>query len=257
MSASLPLPSNEALLPLLGASEKERDVEALILSYATGHAAMDVGIGLLGFIPIPGAGLAATVAAIGIQSPAIYKPMAKEIASIYGRNPDRIAGREVERAQTTGAIQDAAVFFGVEFFEEIARELLHELGVGLGLSIIPIVGGFVGIALDIKIAWTLTWRVGLMLALYHENGGKWIKSRKHTYELAKKFVKAGTKDDSPQPRVADFVKSVSEVGNNQGAAVSMLAETLIETGLSKGDVARKLREKGVSSELIARVMATF
>lgn len=56
--SSLALPSNAALLPLLARAEKREAVEALILGRARKHVAMDVTIGVAGFLPLPGAGLA-------------------------------------------------------------------------------------------------------------------------------------------------------------------------------------------------------
>jgi uncharacterized protein (DUF697 family) len=49
----------------------------------------------------------------------------------------------------------------------------------------PFVGGLVGAALDYVIATAMTWRVGTMVAIYYQNGGKWVGDRKHTLELAK------------------------------------------------------------------------
>ena len=63
---------------------------------------------------------------------------------------------------------------------DAAEGHLRRQGVG-----IPLVGGLIGAALDYVIATAMTWRVGTMVSIYYQNGGKWVGSRKHTFELAK------------------------------------------------------------------------
>jgi len=155
--SALTLPSNEALLPILGRTEKREGVEKLILSYAQGHAAMDVAIGAVGLLPIPGAGLGAMIATISAQGPVIYQPLAREIAAIYGREFGSTERSEVLRGAVGGGLRDVAIDFGTDFFTEIAGELAQELGLGGVISIIPVLGGLVGMFLDVKIAWTMTW----------------------------------------------------------------------------------------------------
>jgi hypothetical protein len=251
---SIALPSDNALVPLCGLAAKQHDVESLIRNYASGHAVLDVGLGLAGFIPVPGAAIAATTAAIAAQAPLIYQPMAREIAAIYQRGIDRTVQGEVVRGAVGGGLQDAAVFLGVDFFTEIAGELLRELGLGFGLAAIPFFGGFVGMALDVKIALAMTWRVGLMVALYHENGGKWVKDRKHTYELASRFMKANKNGANEGARVAAFVGEVQAVKENQDETVAMIARFLISSGIGKEDVRRKLEERDFPSDLIDRAL---
>lgn len=249
------LPTNEQLFPVLWTTSKRTSVEATIESFATGHAAMDALIGAAGFLPIPGAGPASMIAAIALQAPVVYQPLAKEIAAIYGRQHDGTTRHEVVQTAIAGGVLDVAADLGAEFFKEIAGELLREAGLGFALSFIPIAGGLVSTYLDVKIAWTLTWRVGFMVALYHENGGKWVKSRRHSYDLAKKYIKLRGKDDGARPRIADFVETAPEVKSNQEATIAMMAKMLLEAGISKSDVARKLKERGASDEVVTRVLS--
>lgn len=251
------LPTDEQLFPLLWTSSKRSTVESTIESWATGHATMDVLIGAAGFLPIPGAGPASMIAAIALQGPVIYQPLAKEIAAIYGRDEDATTKREVVQTAIAGGVLDVAADLGAEFFKEIAGEILRETGLGFFLSFVPVAGGLVSTYLDVKIAWTLTWRVGFMVALYHENGGKWVKSRRHSYDLAKNYMKLRGKNDGPQPQIADFIKSAPEVRTNQEATIAMMAKMLLESGISKDDVARKLRERGVDEEIVTRVLSRF
>jgi hypothetical protein len=252
--SSFALPQDAALLPLLDRDAKRTDTEALIRSYAHGHALMDVGIGLAGFIPVPGAGLAAMVATIAAQAPAVYQPMAREIAGIYGRSAGKVEVSEVARGAVSGGVRDVAVDFGVDFFTEIAGELIRELGLGSVLSVIPVLGGFVGMYLDVTIAWTMTWRVGLMLALYHENGGSWIVSRKHTYELVRKRIKADRDQGQPAPTIEQMVAGAPSVAASQETSVSLLARVLLEQGISADDVRRSLIKRGIATELVDSVL---
>jgi uncharacterized protein (DUF697 family) len=249
------LPTNEQLFPILWTASKRSAVESKIESFAIGHATMDALIGAVGFLPVPGAAPASMIAAIALQAPLIYKPLSKEIAAIYVRDEDETTRHEVVQTAIAGGVYDVAADLGAEFFKEIAGELTREAGLGFLISFIPIAGGFVSTYLDVKIAWTLTWRVGFMLALYHENGGKWVKSRRYSYGLAKKYLKLRGNDDGPQPRIADFLSSAPEVRTNQEATLSMMAKMLLESGVSKDDVARKLRERGVSEEIVTRVLS--
>lgn len=229
----------------------------LLSRYATGHAAMDVLIGAAGFLPIPGAATASMVTAIALQAPLVYQPLAKQIAAIYGRDHDGTTKHEVLQTAVAGGVLDVAANLGSEFFQEIAGDLLREAGFGFLLSIIPVMGGLASTYLDAKIAWTLTWRVGFMVALYHENGGKWVKSRRHSYDLAKKYIKLSRKENGTPPRIADFIHTASEVRTSQEATIALMAKMLLESGINKNDVARKLRERGVSDEIITRVLSRF
>lgn len=249
------LPSNEQLFPLLWTSSKRTTVESTIESYATGHALIDALIGAAGFLPIPGAGPASMVAAIGLQGPMIYQPLAKEIAEIYGQQQDAVTKHEVVQTAIAGGILDVAADLGAEFFKEIAGELLSEAGLGFALSWVPVLGGLVSTYLDVKIAWTLTWRVGFMVALYHENGGKWVKSRRHSYDLARKYIKLRGKEDGANPKIADFIQNTAEVRASQEATIAMIAKMLFESGISKDAVAEQLRKSGASDEIVLRVLS--
>jgi hypothetical protein len=234
---AIALPTNAQLAPLLNPVSKRADVQALIESYAQRHIWMDVGIGLAGFIPIPGAGLASMIGAIAAQAPLIYQPMAQEISLIYGRGVQDVEGEVIKGAVMGGAL-DVAADIGVEFFKDIATELLTEHGLGAILAAIPIVGGAIGIGLDVIIARKMTYRVGYMVALYYENGGNWIGSRKETYEtVTRLFKRHGEKNTGEKhPPIADVVRDARDVRRNQTGSVTLLAQALADGGLSKEDI---------------------
>jgi uncharacterized protein (DUF697 family) len=255
--SSLALPSNQALVSLLGRAEKREAVEALILDRAIKHVAMDVAIGGAGFLPIPFMGLATIIAAIAAQAPIIYQPLARDIAEIYGRQPGSTERAEVFRGATAGGLQDVAVDVGVEFFREIGIEVLQDVGWGAAASVIPVLGGIASTAIDATIAWTMTWRVGLMLALYHENGGRWINSRKHTYELVRKQIKMQKNNGQARPTIRQVVANNKSVTNSQEASVNLIAQMLLDQGFSKEDVRKSLTARNIPAELVDAVLANL
>jgi uncharacterized protein (DUF697 family) len=152
---------------------------------------------LAGLIPIPGAASVALVAAIGAQSDLIYKPLARELAVVYNSDVDEKTRQIVNDNLLFNGAADIANEFGAEFMMSIFSELITEAGLGATFGLIPIVGGLIGAALDYVIATAMTWRVGTMVAIYYQNGGKWVGDRKRTLELAKEMtggVKFGMKD---------------------------------------------------------------
>ncbi len=191
------------------------------------------------------------------QGPVIYQPLARDIAAIYGRKPGKVENEEVIYGALTGGVQDIAVDLGTEFFREIAMELVQDVGLGTLTSIIPILGGIASTAIDSKIAWTMTWRVGLMLALYHENGGKWIESRKHTYELVRRRMKIQSKDGQARPTIRQIVEQNKAVIKNQEASVGLLAQILLDQGFTKDEVRESLTKRQLPRELIDAVLSSL
>jgi hypothetical protein len=174
--------------------ERNRIARETIKRYANRHAKMDIAIGAAGVF---GLAIPALIVAIGDQSKVIYKPLARELAVIYNSDVDEKTKQIVsDNLLLTGAA-DIANEFGSEFIVSIASELITEAGVGAMFGLIPLVGGVIGAALDYIIATVMTWRVGTMVAIYYQNGGKWVESRNHTLELAKGMTggfKFGMKD---------------------------------------------------------------
>lgn len=189
------------LFDLSGCDVVGRNERAMrtIESCAADHALIDAGIGFAGFAPIPGAGLLSIGGSLAAQVP-VYRGLARRLAEIYEAKPGHsptdamIDGLLLDSTMTAGAgtlalgpgvsWEDA---FNGEFFAEIIGDLVREIGLGGLLSIVPILGGFATIGLDVAIAATMTWRVGTMVSIYYQNGGKWLVSRNRTYELSKEL----------------------------------------------------------------------
>lgn len=205
------LPLALRIAPFSGAAGKRRAVTAIIEDYARNHQAADVGI-TLATCWMPAGGLIATAGALAIQAPLVYQPMVREIGRTYlAGAPDEEIRALVHDTAIEGAKWDLGVLFGVEFFEEILTELLREMGIGALLGIIPFLGSIAAAVLDAKVAATLTWRVGLMAAIYYENGCEWLVDRKTTYERAHLLIhglSAKTKDRFDMNGIADTVDGV-------------------------------------------------
>lgn len=179
--------NNSAFNTLNRLEQRNQLARDAIRKYAELHAKVDVAIGASGFF---GLAIPALIIAIGAQSPLIYQPLARELASIYNSEVDDEAKSIVaENLVFTGAA-DIANEFGLEFIRSVATELITEAGFGTAAGFIPIVGGLVGAALDYVIATAMTWRVGAMVSIYYQNGGTWVKDKKYTLELAKEMVGA-------------------------------------------------------------------
>ena len=207
------LPLALRIAPFSGAAGKRRAVTAIVEDYARNHQAADVGI-TLATCWLPAGGLMATAGALAIQAPLVYQPMVREIGRTYMAGaPDDDMRALVHDTAIEGAQWDLGVLFGVGFFEEILTELLREMGVGALLGVIPFLGSIAAAVLDAKVAATLTWRVGLMAAIYYENGCAWLVDRKTTYERTHLLIhglSAKTEERFDMSRVADTVDGVRE-----------------------------------------------
>ena len=224
---------------------RNRKANAIITSYAMKHAATDVGIGVAGFVPIPGAATVALLSAIALQAPLIYTPMTQELAVVYNTSPDSHTKDIIRETVEMGAMAD----LGVEFIKEIALDLIMEAGAGVALSAIPFVGGIFAAGLDATIAATLTWRVGTMVAAYYQNGGAWINSRRHTYELASAAVGGFSPQIEGRADVNDFAqKDKTIAGKHLKFALSLVE--MMKGVMTRGQIRDALQAKAVPNWLI-------
>ena len=177
-------------MPLYSARAKRTLVAQLIAETAKNHALTDGLLNLAGFLPIPGSGLIGAAGAIAVQGPVFYKPMVTRIGEIYMRPPDAALDKLTTEFAWLGADLDIAAHFGIDFFSDIAGEIITEAGAGWVVTkVVPILGPLLSGGLDAIIAVTLTWRVGVMAASYYENGMQWVAgARKPAYKSAKAIV---------------------------------------------------------------------
>lgn len=177
--------NNSAYNTLNRLEERNELARAAIQKWADRHAKMDIAIGAAGIF---GLAIPALVIAIGAQASVIYQPCARELAQIYNSQVDDETRSIVLENLVFNGAADIGAAFGLEFIKSVALELITDAGFGAAAGFIPIIGGVVGAGLDYVIATAMTWRVGTMVAIYYQNGGRWVKDKKYTLELAKQMV---------------------------------------------------------------------
>jgi hypothetical protein len=207
--------------PFADAHSKRSSVSTLITSYAQGHQVADVGLNILTFF-VPGGGLVAMAGAMAIQAPLVYQPMERAIAKVYlVNNYDTEVRAALNDATIEGAEWDVTGAFSVAFFQEILVEVFQEIGVGAILCLIPILGTLIAAAYDAKIAATLTWRVGLTVALYYENGCEWLGDRRTTYEKARFLITGGlSAKTANRANINDAWQRVDGLGERQASLLA-------------------------------------
>jgi hypothetical protein len=243
--------------------ERNRIARTTIERYSNRHAKMDVAIGAAGFF---GLAIPALIGAIALQAPVIYQPLARELANIYNSGIDEETEQIIEENLILTGAADIANEFGTEFMASVASELVTEAGLGSAAGFIPIVGGLVGAALDYVIATAMTWRVGTMVAIYYQNGGKWVGDRKHTLELAKEMTggfKFGMHDlvarftDKNRQQLSVNLNSIParipEVFESQVRSLRPIVDMLLKAANSDF-VRMQLRAKGIPLSVIDAVL---
>lgn len=255
---------SRALNTLSSMEQRNAQAKDAIRHYAKLHAGIDVLIGTAGFF---GLAVPALIAAIAAQAPVIYRPLARELEEIYNREADAETGAIIRENVIIGGLADIAGEFSTEFLASIAGELLTEAGLGGLASFIPIVGGIIGAGLDYVIATAMTWRVGVMVSIYYQNGGKWVGDRKHTYEIAKGITGGlgfGVRDlvskfsggVKPEMDVDlnSIPRSVPEVRETQIKAAKQILGMLLQMGNS-AQARNVLRSRGFPDFIIDAALA--
>lgn len=184
--------------------------------------------------------------AIAAQAPVIYQPLSRKLAQIYLASPDELTSAQ-EEIVAVGVVQGGlldmvAQFFGADFMAQIAGDLLLELGVGAALTQIPILGAIAAAGLDWVIATKMTERVGLMTAMYFQNGTAWVCDKETTYKMAK--------------AVPD-VSSVRQISTIKVSLVNSIGPmvTMMRTAMSDLQIRLALRTQGVPDDLIDDALA--
>lgn len=239
--------------------QRNLNARAAIKRYADLHAGIDVAIGAAGFF---GLAIPALIGAIALQSPVIYQPLSRELATIYNKQTDAETGAIItENVVFTGAA-DIAAEFSVEFIGSVAGELVAEAGLGATAGFIPLIGGVIGAALDYVIATAMTWRVGTMTSMYFQNGGQWIRNRQHTYELAKQMTGgfefglsdlvgrfSGVRRPSLDVDLNQVTSNVPEIFENQVRSLKPIIAMLLKMG-GIPQVRELLRQRGIPAPVI-------
>jgi hypothetical protein len=142
--------------------------------------------------------------------------------------------------------------FGGDFIQEILKELAGEIGISLGISLVPILGGFISTGLDLVIAISMTWRVGTMVSMYYQNGQQWPGgSRRQTYQRAKDFTGGLSTKNAGRVDLNDIAKRDNAVNDYTAEKLSQFVETILKVAPDTADskLHELLREKKIPKEL--------
>ena len=234
--------------------DRNQQAQKIIQKWAERHRLADVGIGLSGLLPIPGAATAALIGAIAIQGPLIYAPMSKELAVLYKAEVDDHTKRLILDTVVEGAGYDVSIELGVEFMKEIATEIVGELVAGIAVTAIPFVGAIAAAFLDSMVAATLTWRVGTMVSAYYQNGEAWVGNRKETYHVAAKQVGSYSSKVEGRANLDDLSRNNSTIREKQMATVMNFVRMMQKGACSAGQVREALVEGKVPPWILEAVM---
>jgi hypothetical protein len=204
--------------------------EAIISDYTRRHVLMDVGIGAVGLLPIPWLGTASLLAAISIQGPAVYHPLARKLQALYESYASEHADELIDKAAFAGGLADAATEFTVDALRESARDFLQEHAAGLAVSALPVVGGIVAGTIDAFVAVKLTRMVGAMTIVYCENGGRWPASKNETADFVRSLLLAKP-NATVRELTADIVGDASPKSEPEERAVDAATFT---DGVARG-----------------------
>jgi len=187
---------------IFGLEKRHLLAQEVLESYANRHRFVDGFVGgISSFVPIPLFSNAASLALVTAQVRVVYRPLSRKIASIYlGKlenealsfheeavmDAAQAAAKLAEFENKLNSLQNT--LFNLEFLLEILHDVMGETLVGNAISAIPFIGMAASITMDMMIAATMTWRVGMMTALYCCNFEEWLGTRKDTYEISKRFV---------------------------------------------------------------------
>ena len=133
-------------------------------------------LGLLGFIPLPGAPTLSLVASIAAQAGVVIPPMVNDIGRIYLASPEDIANKTIgEFLQSSVSVSaiDIGSQFGIDMLTPIINEVLAQAGIAVGATAIPIIGAVLGIGVDLYVMPRLTEKIGKATAIYFQNRCRW------------------------------------------------------------------------------------
>ncbi len=253
-------------LTIFKLEERNSRAQEIISDYAKLHAGMDIAVGLFGLVPFMA--IPALVAAIAAQSPHIYQPMAKRIASVYLATPEELGrgtGEMILKGLVETSALDLAGEFGTEFMMHIAHEIVMEAGLGVvGALCVPVIGGAVGAALDYAIATQMTWRVGTMVSIYYQNGGSWLGSQESTFRRASRMAGSFGKSVTdvinyqktksvPRVDLNSIRDDVPAIRQNQLRNLKIIVD-LMRTSMNQDQIRASLSNQGVPADLIRDVL---
>ena len=236
---------------VLGLEERNRLAIQTIRKYALAHTGFDVAIGVAGTF-IPGAAVAGIITSMVAQYPIIYRPMMQDLGRIYTTKPDMLTQILVAGGTLVEDIAD----IGVEDLQEFMVEAVREQGIAaLMCAALPFLGGTFGAGINATVTSTMTWRIGTMIALYYQNGGKWLTGTKQTYEKAKEAVGNYSLKTDNRVDFDTLSDKTSEIREKHINAVGAMISTLRAAGLDKTTIIVTLKKQKVPEKYISEAIS--
>jgi hypothetical protein len=167
-------PDEDADRALFQLEARNAAAERIIATFCAKHAVVD---GLTGFVagvvPVPFANWGVFGGQLAYQFKKTYPVMLQELADVYQAEPDAAARKIFTRSLVKQGLLEGLA-------QEVIGEILGEGTVGLAASGVPWVGAPIGAAVDVFLAVKMTWRVGVLISAYFQNGGYVGGDRKAT-----------------------------------------------------------------------------
>jgi hypothetical protein len=200
------------------------------------------------------------------QTKKIYPPLIEEVAGIYSADPTAFPSGTTRDATTEEAVanlgylifdatamEDAAKGlaeeinseFGQNFLTEIITQALKDNAPALLVGSVPVIGTPVSAGVAAALAQSLTWRVGLTVAVYFLNGGAFPVSRKETVKVLKqKVIPRKPSHHMYQGVFDDVIKAFPSIGRRMVDAIATEVDELASTGRSLDEARRGLLDRG-------------
>jgi uncharacterized protein (DUF697 family) len=267
--------SDFAALPYLDA--RNRAAETIISETARNHALLDAAVdAAAGLSPIPFTSGVALGGQLLTQVKHIYPQMIKKLAVIYGAEPPAQFHEVSDLATVEEALIDALILaaetglledlageakselaaeFGQSFLIGLIQEALKESAAGLAVAQIPWVGVPAGAAVAAQLAYKLTWRVGITLSIYFQNGCQFLGGKKATMQLVKtEFVRRPT-GPLPDGQLDSVRRKVPPVMQRLVDHIRMEVNEARLTGTDDLTVRTSMLGNGYPSDIVDAAMA--
>ncbi|GHO94418.1 hypothetical protein KSF_044660 [Reticulibacter mediterranei] len=239
---------------LFHAATRNQLAERTISLHAAGRTMADIVISMLA----PDGDREAKLASIASQVALVYRPMLKELVAIYITPPDHFARGMVTQSTIMGSPLNRTgevvyEYLAGEFDHPFLLELLHEIWHDAGVEATS--GVLLGI--EATIAATLTWQVGVTIALYFLYGEAWIGAKQQTAEQAR--VLTGLPSPEMQERV-NLTSIFQHVPQVREKALTALAQRIYQMkkathSIGKDTMLSIFREEGIPYDLIEEALS--
>jgi len=176
---------------------RNRLAEQVIVKSAQMAATKNIMVGLKNAL-VPFRGTEARIVSLSAESLLVYHPMIKDLAKIYTAPSDIFTQKDLDMDSILDAAVDFANEYSInfllsefdkEFFGEFLKTLLEERRSEVSASAVQAAMSLYSLFSKTKMqpmlpkrpiddAATLTWRVGVTVALYFFNGREWLKGLK-------------------------------------------------------------------------------